>query len=125
MRRLALVAAALLLLVGCASLPPTNLPVCAERFEATCRAPVRCVLDEKNTFCGCKKTTEVWWDELWERGRVCPAAMLVEGHPDLRACYTHRGVMDSRTVYEYRVFSIRSGENAEQKTSGTLAAKEN
>ena len=119
MRRVLLLAA--VSIAGCASLPPTNLPVCAEHFEVTCRAPVRCILDEHNTFCGCKKTTEVWWDELWERGRVCPAAMLVEGHPDIRACYLHRGVLDSRAVYEYRAFSI----TPDNEAAGTRAVKEN
>lgn len=109
-----MLAAVVLFLTSCASLPPTNLPVCAEHFNETCRAPVRCVLDEQNTYCGCKRTTESFRDELWERGRVCPwppelreGLSPLPGHPDTGACYVHRGVMDSRAVYEYMAFVLK------------------
>lgn len=80
-----------LLLAGCAHLPPTNLPVCGATcsFEEVCRAPV---LTEK----------EHRRDRSWEAVNVCPALAPMEGHPALGTCYAYAGVRDSRQVYRHK-----------------------
>lgn len=73
-------AALVLLLFGCASVP--SVPVCAERFGVVCRAPAK----------------------GWEKGRMCPwEPKAIPAHP-LGACYVSRGMADSRAVYEYVAF---------------------
>jgi len=86
----------LLPLAGCASLPPTIVPTCDGHFEVTCHAPV-----------------ELWRSMEWESVNACPwppdpNASHPRGTPrgvppGLCACYEHRGVLDSRAVYEYRL----------------------
>jgi len=98
----------LLVLSGCASLPPTNLPVCDGSFNQVCRAPVRCIVrsdgehytDQLGRSGYCDKTEESGRDFDWEKSHVCPAFEPVEGHPTLGSCYVYRGVQDSRQVYE-------------------------
>ena len=77
-----------LVLTGCASLPPTNLPVCGTtcQFEEVCRAPV---LGRK----------EHGRDRAWEAENVCPNMKSLERHPGLTTCYAYAGVRDSRQVY--------------------------
>ena len=103
-----------LILSACASLPPTNLPVCGNTrsFEDVCRAPVMCLKKEDNAFpedpYWCDKTEEKSRDPLWEKAHVCPAFEPIEGHPTLGSCYRYAGARDSRQVY--RRVAVRIGE---------------
>jgi len=74
----------LLLLAGCYRLPPTLVPVCAEHYDVTCRAP------------GNKSR-----DMNWETVHACPWPPVLRSG---RSCYVHAGVCDSRQVYRYERF---------------------
>lgn len=84
-RRLLLCVVILLayLLLGCAELPPTKVPVCSEQRGVVCHAPAK---------------PYVWRDLKWERAHVCPAGTDLT----LRACYRFAGVKDGRQLYVYQ-----------------------
>jgi hypothetical protein len=98
-RRLLLAWSALwpMLLGGCASLPPTNLPVCGQvmRMDDVCRAPVLAKKEHSR-------------DRAWEALNACPTMQPLEGHPAFTTCYQYAGVRDSRQVYRQRVVRPRT-----------------
>jgi len=70
-----------LLLGGCASLPRTNLPICAEHPEVVCISSVDAERDYK-----------------WEKVYACPWPPETRHAP----CYEHAGARDDRQVYRFR-----------------------
>ena len=100
MTRFVLVA---LMCINCASLPPTNLPVCgmSKQFEDECRAPI---------FYVDKKAKELSRDMEWEKENICPVSKPLDENPNhskLYSCYVYAGVLDSRQVYRRQVIEVK------------------
>jgi hypothetical protein len=79
--RATLLVAFLLIVTGCASLPPTQLSVCAEHFEVVCMS--NAVSTDR--------------DYAWEAVHACPWPPKTRRAP----CYEFAGGRDSRQVYRY------------------------
>lgn len=75
------------LLVACAVLPVSKVPVCAWDPDVVCRAPGIAALFGAR-------------DWQWEHRELCPAKTDLHS----RACYVYAGTLGARQLYVYRVF---------------------
>lgn len=90
------------LVVGCASLPPTTIPLCDGTFNVLCRAPVE--MDRSLLWESVNACTWPWEPPESSRYYNNTPRGVPEG---LCACYRFAGAEDGYQVYSYELRSCQ------------------